>query len=252
MGNNEQWSIIDYNEEQTDYYVSNCGRVRNMNTGMEMKPYIDKGGYLRFSLNKPSKKDNFKPFLHRLVALAFIPNPDNKPSVTHKDGNKQNNHYTNLEWSTRVEINEQALERKLKEAAARRKPLPMNKYSLENIEKACEYLEKGIPTKLISDRLEIPRSYLSEIRNGKKHRSTWLKFKRLQQEYLLPIEKVFQLYVERMCDDGNTPLMILEDCWGDYNEELFKSIKLIVSDHVRASETNEKKLCFRVVKTQAG
>lgn len=55
-------------------------------------------GYLRVYLSKNGKRKHHK--VHRLVARAFIPNPDNKPQVNHIDGNKHNNSITNLEWVT--------------------------------------------------------------------------------------------------------------------------------------------------------
>ncbi len=65
---------------------------------------VDKDGYRIVGLrNKPNKKDTLK--VHRLVAEHFITNPDNKPSVNHKDGNKQNNNVKNLEWVTTLENN---------------------------------------------------------------------------------------------------------------------------------------------------
>ena len=81
------------------YQVSNCGRVKSLNyhrMGFEkiLKTKVDKDGYLTVMLNNPRK--TFR--VHRLVAEAFIPNPDNLPQVNHKDENKQNNVVTNLEW----------------------------------------------------------------------------------------------------------------------------------------------------------
>ena len=55
-------------------------------------------GYLRVYLYKNGKRKHHK--IHRLVAKAFIPNPEDKPQVNHKDGNKKNNSITNLEWVT--------------------------------------------------------------------------------------------------------------------------------------------------------
>lgn len=62
-----------------------------------LKPGKDHKGYLRVSLKDKTYK------VHRLVAMAFIENVDNKPQVNHKDGNKQNNNVDNLEWCTNSE-----------------------------------------------------------------------------------------------------------------------------------------------------
>lgn len=81
------------------YKVSNRGRVRK---GERLKtPRVDHGGYLTVCLFKHSKQKHMK--VHRLVALAFIPNPENKKTVNHKDGNKANNCVYNLEWATQSE-----------------------------------------------------------------------------------------------------------------------------------------------------
>jgi hypothetical protein len=53
-------------------------------------------------------------YIHRLVATLFVPNPDNKPCVNHIDGNKCNNHYSNLEWLTQAENNRHAIDTGLK------------------------------------------------------------------------------------------------------------------------------------------
>ena len=57
-----------------------------------------KTGYVRVSIGNKSKG-----LVHRLVAETFIPNPNNKPMVNHIDGNKTNNHISNLEWVTNAE-----------------------------------------------------------------------------------------------------------------------------------------------------
>ena len=63
-----------------------------------VKPVVSKDGYLRVRLNSTVKNTMY--FVHRLVAQAFIPNPDNRPQVNHIDGNKLNNDVSNLEWVT--------------------------------------------------------------------------------------------------------------------------------------------------------
>lgn len=93
------WKTIQINPK---YEVSNLGDVRNIKTQKILKPQIKPNGYSDVDLNmKDIRKCGM--YIHRLVALAFIPNPYNKPNVNHKDLNKQNNTVDNLEWVTQKE-----------------------------------------------------------------------------------------------------------------------------------------------------
>ena len=80
------------------YIVSSYGRVRNKITGQPMKPMIRHMYYGVKLMHTDNKSYNHR--IHRLVCTMFHPNPDNLPVVNHIDGNKLNNHYTNLEWCT--------------------------------------------------------------------------------------------------------------------------------------------------------
>ena len=80
------------------YEVSNLGRVRNIKSGRILKPFPNRGGYLRHKLYGYDKKKNLP--LHRIIATAFIDNPEEKPCVNHIDENKLNNDLSNLEWCT--------------------------------------------------------------------------------------------------------------------------------------------------------
>jgi hypothetical protein len=94
----EIWKSID--EYGDKYEVSNLGRFRNKN-GTLLKPFITHGGYLMIALCNKGTKTNIR--LHRLIAKMFIPNPDCKPEVNHKNGIKTDNRAINLEWCTKSE-----------------------------------------------------------------------------------------------------------------------------------------------------
>jgi hypothetical protein len=83
-------------KEFKNYEASNLGRVRNPRTGKLLNPSKDKYGYLYVSLYKDGIRTTGK--IHRMVAEAFIPNPQGLPIVNHKDENKENNRVDNLEW----------------------------------------------------------------------------------------------------------------------------------------------------------
>jgi hypothetical protein len=99
MANIEIWKVI---SGFPNYEISTLGNIRNIVTGKTLTPVI-KGGYFHVSLSHNKLRKSFK--MHRLVAIAFIDNPENKSDVNHKDKNKLNNKLENLEWMTRKENN---------------------------------------------------------------------------------------------------------------------------------------------------
>lgn len=78
------------------YGITSCGRVWSYKNKKFLKPADNGKGYLHVNLCKDGKVKHFS--VHRLVAEAYIPNPDNLPQINHKDENKANNCLQNLEW----------------------------------------------------------------------------------------------------------------------------------------------------------
>lgn len=83
------------------YQVSNLGRVKRVETDRILKGNKQTQGYLVVNLSKNNIASTKR--IHRLVAQAFIPNPENKSEINHIDENKTNNRVNNLEWSTAKE-----------------------------------------------------------------------------------------------------------------------------------------------------
>jgi hypothetical protein len=96
----EVWKDIKGYEKR--YQVSNLGNVRKIwKTKITIcNPSCDSNGYKQIVLTKNGKRKSYK--VHRLVAMEFIPNPNNDKEINHKDENKQNNFVENLEWCTHL------------------------------------------------------------------------------------------------------------------------------------------------------
>ena len=89
----EEWRKIDGHE---NYSASTFGRIRNDRNGYILRP-LNPTGYCTVSLDKKGC------YIHRIIAQTFLPNPEQKPLVNHKDGNRRNNRVSNLEWATQSE-----------------------------------------------------------------------------------------------------------------------------------------------------
>lgn len=96
----EIWKPV--NGYEGKYWISNLGRIKNktkiLKPALKKEYIMSKGGYYQISLSNGKKYDSSTKLIHRLVAEAFIPNPDNLPQVNHIDHNPLNNCVENLEW----------------------------------------------------------------------------------------------------------------------------------------------------------
>ena len=134
----EIFKPIYYKGKLTHYEVSNYGKVRNTKSKRILRP-VDLNGYSIVRLS--DKSIGLKPkttYVHRLVATAFIPNPENKKEVNHIDLNRSNNHVSNLEWVTTEEnYNHAVINGAFKDSIYE----PIND---EDVEKIGKMLESGM------------------------------------------------------------------------------------------------------------
>lgn len=120
-----EWKTVVYNDKETNYIISNNGDLINTKTNHLYKRKLSNSGYVMYNLSL-GNKIQITMYAHRLVALAFIPNPENKPQVNHIDGNKLNNHISNLEWVTQEENMEHCMNSGLSSLSK-----PINRYDTD-------------------------------------------------------------------------------------------------------------------------
>lgn len=162
----EEWK--DIKEFQNRYQVSNFGNIRNSRNMKVLKPRKHSGGYLQVNIRNKGKLKNY--YIHRIVAQYFCENDINNDitnlDVNHKDGNKENNFYKNLEWCTRSENIKHCFYTN-KERNRFGINVPNHKLSYDDIEeiKRIKAKEK-LSNKEISEMFNISESQITRVLNG--------------------------------------------------------------------------------------
>lgn len=139
------------------YKVSNKGRVVSMTTGKQMRLSVHPKGYIMCGLTKNKKQMMHR--VHRLVAMAFIPNPNNYPQVNHKDEIKGNNCVENLEWCTDAYNRHYG---KTAERTAKAHQKQVDQYSVEG-----EFIKTWEGIKTASDTLHLSSSHITDCCKGR-------------------------------------------------------------------------------------
>ncbi len=150
---NEEIDILNKNQEIwkqipgcSNYQASSLGKIRNLKTKKELSLQIDEKGYIACGLYIDKDYKHISRRVHQLVALTFIPNPENKPTVNHINNDKHDNLVTNLEWATMKEQNSPSKKNTNKGIKNNRKKRQVWKYDLKEnkLEKFNSVIEASL------------------------------------------------------------------------------------------------------------
>lgn len=148
-----------------NYGVTEDGRVKNLKRDKFLKPrFYKKTGYnyiILYGGKGPKSRT-----IHRLVAEAYIPNPLKKPWVNHKDGNKLNNHVSNLEWATKKENSQHAHQRGLINNAKGEEHWN-SRLTQDQIMEIRENKDK-LTNKALGTKYGVTKNYISRVRRNKR------------------------------------------------------------------------------------
>nr|DAO30480.1 MAG TPA: homing endonuclease [Caudoviricetes sp.] len=184
-----RWERIFIGDEETDYQVSDDGLVRNSYTKLIRKPFIGQTGYYRIQLSFHGHPITFG--VHRLVAQYFCPiakeyldqgltYKDLVPD--HKDMNKLNNHYTNLEWVTRKVNTNRAFDAFVGPVGEKSH---LAKMTDDMARKCCELLQQGLPSGEVAEIVGVSKKTVVHIKAGE----CWT---RISKDYTFPKDPKFQ------------------------------------------------------------
>lgn len=159
-----------------NYLVSNYGRVKGLpiktNFGKRIKYYPERilktktSNKLSYHYISTSEKGKiYRKLLHRVVAICFLPNPNNYPVINHKDGNKDNNSVTNLEWCTQAYNNKHARDTGLNNSSG-----VNHKNSKLNEEQIKTIRNSNLPQKELANFFKVSEPSISRIKNYKRYK----------------------------------------------------------------------------------
>lgn len=154
----ERWTQI---KEFPNYSISKHGRVLGM-SGKILTGGIDTKGYHIVCI-RDGRGGQTTRKVHRLVAIHFLDNPNNKPQVNHKDSNKLNNHVDNLEWATNSENIAHKMANGLNREAQGE---DLGNAKLRNAE-AVEIFRSSLPRRVLAERFGVSVSTVRNIQNRK-------------------------------------------------------------------------------------
>lgn len=144
------------------YEVSNKGQVRGLKRSSLLAPTIKANGYHSVKLYDGSKYTH--KYIHRLVAEAYLDNPESKRTVNHLDGNKGNNDSDNLQWTTHSENHLHAYSTGLKEKKSSRGNTKLNDFEVSEVRLL---LARGVTQKDIAEKFGVTRSCIADISSGR-------------------------------------------------------------------------------------
>lgn len=145
------------------YLINRKGDVFSIRSNRIISQRLDKYGYLRVNLYEGTK--NHTVTVHRLVAKAFVPNPNNLPEVNHIDGDKTNNNADNLEWVSSSENQKHAFMIGLQKSH-KGEDNPAARYTEKDARLVCELLTKGRRNAEIRDETGFSLSFIEKIKYG--------------------------------------------------------------------------------------
>jgi hypothetical protein len=96
-----EWKVLKYKNEETNYLINKNGEIKSLYKNKILKPSDNGNGYKQAHIRYKGKRKTV--YYHTAVAMTFIPNPENKSMVNHKNFNKEDNRAENLEWVTAKE-----------------------------------------------------------------------------------------------------------------------------------------------------
>lgn len=155
----ERWKPLYYHGEYfgDTYFVSDFGRLKNIKTGLIRKLNFDKDGYTYVTIDL-YRRGSVYIKMHRAVAENFI-DGDKSLHVNHKDGNKSNNHYTNLEYVTLQENFNHAIKHELTKAVI----------THDDVKEMKRLRENGVSYKEMSEIFGVTAKHIQKILSGKSH-----------------------------------------------------------------------------------